>query len=251
MSQNSLAPRVRFYQGDDARDVGLYTDEGFALLADLWLKVTCERRLMYEPTWLGIPIIQYPDDIVMMQELIWNVRPDLIIETGVAHGGSAVFYASMLELLGSGRVLGIDVEIRTHNRVAIEGHRLSPRIELLERSSLDPAAVERARAASRQAKTTMVVLDSKHSYDHVRQELALYGPLVTPGSYLVAMDGAQGQVWDIPSGKAEWREDNPLRAIDAFISENRAEWEVDDHYTRLVVTSNPRGYLRRKNIDAR
>jgi cephalosporin hydroxylase len=247
MSPNSEPPRLRVYEGDQGRDVSLYSDEGFALLSELWLKVTCERKVMYRPSWLGMPIIQYPDDIVMMQELIWHVRPDLIIETGVAHGGSAVFYASVLELLGRGRVLGIDVEIRAHNRAAIESHPLSRRIELLEQSSLDPRAVEQAAAAARQATTTLVVLDSKHSYEHVLQELSLYGPLVTPGSYIVAMDGAQGLVWDIPSGKPEWREDNPLRAIDAFLEANRTDWEVDPHYTRMAVTSNPRGYLRRKH----
>jgi len=238
---------VRLYQGDEVRDVSVYSDEGFALLAELWLKVTCERKVMYEPSWLGRPIIQYPDDIVMMQEVIWKVRPDLIVETGVAHGGSTVFYASMLELLGRGRVLSIDVEIREHNRVAIERHPLSKRIDLLECSSVDPIAVEHAAAAARLATTTLVVLDSKHSCDHVLQELSLYGPLVTPGSYIVAMDGAQARVWDIPRGKAEWRDDNPLRAIDTFLERNHADWEVDAQYTRMAVTSNPRGYLRRKD----
>ena len=247
MSPNNTGPMLRLSEGDQARDVSLYSDEGFALLSDLWLKVTCERKVMYRPTWLGIPIIQYPDDIVMMQELVWTVKPDLIIETGVAHGGSAVFHASMLELIGEGRVLGIDVDIRAHNRAAIESHPLSKRIDLLQCSSIDPAAVAQASAAARLAKKTMVVLDAKHSYSHVAAELEMYGPLVTPGSYMVAMDGAQGLVWDIPSGKPEWREDNPLRAIDAFVERHSAEWEVDPHYTRMAVTSNPRGYLRRKS----
>ena len=246
MSENNPVRRVRFTDGGEVREADLYSDEGFDLLASLWLKVSCQRRLMYEPAWLGIPIIQFPDDIVMMQELIWKVRPDLIIETGVAHGGSAVFYASMLELLGRGRVLGIDVEIRKYNRVAIASHPLSKRIDLLECSSIDPRAVERAAEAARHAQTVMVVFDSNHSTDHVSQELALYGPLVTPGSYMVAMDGAQALVWDIPSAAPHWRDDNPLIAIDAFIERHQAEWEVDPHYTRLGVTSNPRAFLRRK-----
>jgi cephalosporin hydroxylase len=248
MSPSSAPPRLRLDDGGVTRDVAVYSDEGFALLSELWLKVTCERKVMYRPTWLGVPIIQYPDDVVMMQELIWNVRPDLIIETGVAHGGSAVFHASMLELLGRGRVLGIDREIRPHNRAAIERHPLARRIELLELSSLDARAVAHAAAAAGRATTTLVVLDSNHSRDHVFAELSLYGPLVTPGSYIVAMDGAQGQVWDIPSGRVEWREDNPLRAIDAFVAAHAGGWEIDPHYTRMAVTSNPRGYLRRKPI---
>lgn len=232
-------------QGDDGRrTVQLYSPEGLALISDLWLKLSAEFKIMYEPTWLGRPIIQLPHDIVQMQELIWKVKPDLIVETGVAHGGSLILSASILELVGKGRVLGVDIDIRAHNRTAIEAHPLFHRIDLLQGSSIDPAIVAEVTARARDAKTVLVILDSNHSADHVAAEIAAYAPLVNLNSYLVVMDGAQGQVFDIPRGKPEWREDNPLAALETFVA-GTDEFEIDDYFTRLHVTSNPRGYLRR------
>jgi cephalosporin hydroxylase len=229
---------------DGTQTVDLYSEEGLALVSDLWLKLSAEYKIMYEPTWLGRPIIQLPHDIVQMQELIWRVKPDLIIETGVAHGGSLILSASILELLGKGRVLGVDIDIHAHNRVAIEAHPLTHRIDLLQGSSIDPAIVAEVSARAADADTVMVVLDSNHAADHVAAELAAYAPLVDEGSYLVVMDGAQGQVFDIPRGNAAWKNDNPLAALEAFVAATD-EFVVDDHFTRLHVTSNPRGYLRR------
>ena len=120
------------YNDTHTKEVDLYSDEGIKLITDLWIKASFHHRIMYEPTWLGIPIIQYPNDIVMMQELIWKLRPDVIIETGVAHGGSAILYASILDLLGHGKVIGIDIDIREHNRKAIEEHKLFSLISLIE-----------------------------------------------------------------------------------------------------------------------
>lgn len=232
-------------QGDDGRrTVPLYSVEGLALVSDLWLKLSAEYKIMYEPTWLGRPIIQLPHDVVQMQELIWRVKPDLIVETGVAHGGSLILSASILELIGKGRVLGIDVDIRQHNRIAIEAHPLAPRIDLLEGSSIDPTIVAEVAGRTAAARTVMVVLDSNHAAAHVAGEIAAYAPFVTVGSYLVVMDGAQGHVFDIPRGKAEWQADNPLTALDAFVADSD-EFEIDPYFTRLHVTSNPRGYLRR------
>jgi cephalosporin hydroxylase len=224
--------------------VRLYSPEGLELLASLWIKLAAQYRLMYEPTWLGIPIIQLPADIVMMQELIWNIRPDVIVECGLAHGGSAVLYASICELLGKGQVLGIDVEVRPANRAAIESHPLSKRIEIIEGSSIDQATIDLVRDRIQGAQTVLVILDSNHTHHHVYQELTMYHPLVTPGSYLVTMDGAQAYVWDIPRGKKQWREDNPLQAIRQFIQEH-PEFEVDPYYTRMHLTSSPEGFLRR------
>ncbi len=224
--------------------VDLYSTEGLALVSDLWLKLSAEFKIMYEPTWLGRRIIQLPHDIVQMQELIWTVRPDLIIETGVAHGGSLILSASILELIGKGKILGVDIDIRAHNRTGIEEHPLAHRIDLLQGSSIDPAVVAEITARAQGAGTVMVVLDSNHSAAHVAAEIAAYAPLVDLDSYLVVMDGAQGQVFDIPRGDAAWREDNPLAALDAFVA-GSDEFVVDEHFTRLHVTSNPRGYLRR------
>ncbi|HYR89067.1 MAG TPA: CmcI family methyltransferase [Terriglobia bacterium] len=236
--------KITLTSNGESRTVDLYSQEGVDLVANLWLKLSAEYRLMYEPTWLGIPIIQLPDDIVMMQELIWKIRPDYIVECGVAHGGSAILYASICELLGRGRVIGVDVEIRKYNRVAIQSHPLSRRIELIEGSSVDSQVVDDVKRRTRGAQSVLVVLDSNHSREHVRKELEMYCEFVTPGSYLVAMDGAQSQVWDIPRGKKEWKDDNPLPAIRDFLS-SHPEFQSDSSYTRMHVTSNPEGFLRR------
>ncbi len=229
---------------DDGKPVDAYSEEGLRALAHLWTKVACEHRMMYQPTWLGIPIIQYAEDVVMMQELIWRLRPDVIVETGIAHGGSAIFYASLLELIGHGKVVCVDIDIRAHNRKAIEAHPMKSRIELIEGSSVAPETVAKVKAAVGNAKKVLVTLDSNHSAAHVRQEIQLYAPLVSDDSYLVVMDGAQAIMHDIPRGKAEWQHDNPLVAIDEFLKANPA-WESDPHFTRMLVTASPRGYLRR------
>jgi cephalosporin hydroxylase len=215
--------------------VDLYSRQGLALVASLWLKLSAEFRLMYQLTWLGLPIIQLPGDILMMQELVWKLRPDLVIECGLAHGGSAVFYASILELLGKGEVIAVDVEIRDPNRAAIESHPLGRRVRLVEGASTDPATVA----------ALLVVLDSNHSAAHVRAELDCYHDLVTPNGYLVVMDGAQAHVWDTPRGKPAWRDDHPLAAIDGFLAAH-PEFVIDPRYNRLHVTSSPRGFLRRR-----
>lgn len=226
------------------RTVDMYSPEGIEMMASLWIKLAAQYRLMYEPTWLGIPIIQLPTDIVMMQELIWKVRPDVIVECGLAHGGSAVLYASICELLGKGSVIGIDVEVRKYNRVAIQSHPMSNRIEIIEGNSIDPSTVALVKKRISGAQTVLVALDSNHSREHVLQELTLYHEMVTPGSYLVAMDGAQAHVWDVPRGKKEWKDDNPLRAIHEFLRKH-PEFRIDPHYTRMHVTSCPDGFLRR------
>jgi cephalosporin hydroxylase len=225
--------------------VDLYSQEGADLINALYLKLGAQFQWMYQPTWLGRPIIQFPHDIVAMQELIWQLKPDLIVECGVAHGGSLILSASICELLGKGNILGIDIEIRAHNRAAIEAHSLSRRIELLECSSIDPAAVEAVRKKAAGAETVLIVLDSNHTHDHVLQELELYSPFVTPGSYLVAMDGAQALVGDIPRAKPHWKLDHPLTAIHEFLKAH-PEFAIDPHYTRFGVTSNPDGFLKRK-----
>lgn len=224
--------------------VDLYAPEGLDMLSNLWIKVAAEHRLMYEPSWLGRPIIQFPTDIVAMQELLWDLQPDVVIETGIAHGGSLVLSASILELIGKGRVIGVDIEIRPHNRAAIEAHPLKKRIELIQGSSIAPETVQAVRQSVGDAKTVMVVFDSNHTHAHVLQELDLYGPLVTPGSYMVVHDGAQEWVWDIPRAKPDWKGNGPLDAIADFIAVNK-QFRSDMRYTRFKITSSPNGYLRR------
>ena len=226
-------------------DVDLYSPRGLELVAGLWLKLSAENRLMYQNTWLGVPIIQLPGDIVAMQELIWRLRPDFVIECGFAHGGSAVLYASILELIGKGTVIGVDVEVRQYNRVAIESHPLARRIRMIEASSIAESTVTRLEQIVAGAATVLVVLDSNHTRAHVGRELELYRSLVTPGGYLVVMDGAQAHVWDTPRGKPEWRDDNPLQAISDFLGAH-PEFVDDPHWTRGHVTCSPSGFLRRR-----
>ena len=230
---------------DGVQAIDIYSGEGFELLTQLWLKAAVQHKLTHAVKWLGIPIIQLSEDILMMQELIWDVKPDVIIETGIAHGGSMIFYASMLELLGGGEVHAVDIDIREHNRVIFERHPLYKNIHTYEGTSIDEGIVSDIRERTRNAERRLVVLDSNHSYDHVFREMKLYSDLVTPGSYLVVMDGLQKDMWDIPNGKKEWVHDNPLRGIHDFLNDHTGEWEVDPTYTRLGVTSNPSGFLRR------
>jgi cephalosporin hydroxylase len=224
--------------------VDLYSDEGLDMLSNLWVKAAAEHRLSYEPYWLGRKIIQFPTDMVAMQELLWEIRPDIVIETGVAHGGSLVLSASVLELIGKGKVIGVDIEIRPHNRAAIEAHPLKKRIELIEGSSVAPETLQAVRRLVGDATTVLVVFDSNHTHAHVLQEMNLYAPLVSPGSYMVVHDGAQEWVWDIPHGKPEWKGNGPLDAIHEFLSAHK-EFKIDPHYTRWGITSSPDGYLRR------
>jgi cephalosporin hydroxylase len=154
-----------------------------------FVRDTAKYKYSYNFTWLGRPLIQFPQDMVAMQEIIWQVKPDLIIETGIAHGGSLIFYASILELLGGeGEVLGIDIDIREHNRVEIEKHPMFKRVTMLEGSSVDEGIASQARDFAKDKKSVMVILDSNHTHDHVLRELELYSPLVTKGNYLVVFD---------------------------------------------------------------
>jgi cephalosporin hydroxylase len=170
-------------------EYGIGTPGAFRILSQLWLRSGWDNKYVYSFTWLGRPIIQLPEDLIRIQEVIYSVRPDVIIETGVAHGGSLIFYASLCKLLDKGRVVGVDIEIRPHNRAAIESHFLSPYITLIEGSSIDRSVVSRVRELIKPDETVMVMLDSCHTKSHVLSELEAYGPLVTPGSYIVAMDG--------------------------------------------------------------
>jgi cephalosporin hydroxylase len=229
---------------DGQRDVDIYTPEGFAVVADLFTRSGWQNKLSYEVTWLGIPIIQLPEDILMVQELIWKHRPDVIIESGVAHGGALILYASILELLGRGRVIGVDIEIRKYNRLAIEAHPMARRITLVEGSSTLPATVERVRGLVAPGQRTMVMLDSNHTRAHVRDELELYAPMVSPGGYLVVFDEVMPMVADAPNGKPDWDDDNPLEAVRSFLA-SHPEFEIDRSYERLAATYCRSGFLRR------
>jgi cephalosporin hydroxylase len=228
----------------DADPVDVYSDEGFRELTRLWVKAGWQRKLSYEVTWLGVPIIQLPEDIMMMQELLYKIRPSVVVETGVAHGGSAVLYASILELLGRGRVIGVDVEIRKYNRLAIQAHPMSRRITLVEGSSIDPVTFERVQEAVAGEEPVVVALDSNHTRDHVLRELELYSRLVSPGSYIVVFDTVMDLVADTPNGKLDWPETGAAAGLRAFLQAH-PEFQPDPYYNRLGATYCADGFLRR------
>lgn len=225
----------------------LGADEEAQRLSWEWLKRVSRHRYTYHFTWLGVPIIQIPQDIVAMQEIIWRIKPDLIIETGVAHGGSIVFYASLMELLGAdGHVLGIDIDIRDHNRRVLESHPMRRRYTLVEAPSTGDAALAEVRRHASGRKTVIVCLDSNHTHEHVLNELRLYSPFVTPGSYLVVFDTVieqfdAGSFPDRPWDKGN----NSFTAVRAFLGETdrfELDGEID---ARLMVSVAPQGYLKR------
>jgi len=209
------------------------------------LEKIVQYRFAYNFSWLGRPVIQLPEDIVAMQELVWNVKPDLIIETGVAHGGSLVFYASLLELLGAGEVLGIDIDIRQHNRSEIERHPLAKRVALLQGSSVSAKIIAEIRRVAAGKNRVLVILDSDHTHQHVLAELRLYSPFVKRGSYLVVFDTI---IDDLPADcfpDRPWSPgNNPKTAVRAFLAEND-RFQIDARITdKLLFTAAPDGYLR-------
>lgn len=206
------------------------------------------HRYSYHFDWLGLPIIQYPPDIVAIQELIWRIRPELVIETGVARGGSLALSASILELIGGGgRALGIDIEIRPHNRTALQNHALAHRIELIEGSSIDPDVVRAVHSRARGRDPVLVLLDSMHTHDHVLSELESYSPLVTPGSYIVVFDTIIERLPADSFPDRPWGVgDNPMTAVRAFLARGD-RFEIDRQLeSKLLVTVAPEGYLRRR-----
>lgn len=221
-------------------------DEGLLRLTREWFSMVSRYEYSYHFSWLGRPIIQFPSDIVALQEVIWKTRPDLIIETGVARGGSVVFHASMLELLGEdGFVVGVDVDIRTDNRVEIERHPMFKRIRLVHGSSVDDEVVERIRGFARDRRRVMVILDSMHTHAHVLRELHAYSPMVSLGCYLIVLDtiieDLPAELWeDRPWGPG----DNPKTAVREFLSRTD-RFEVDTVIdSKLLITVAPGGYLR-------
>lgn len=242
--EQSPEPKIRVNTPDGPRELDIYSPEGFKVLANLFTRSGWQQKISYEPTWLGIPIIQTPEDIVMMQEVIWKVRPDVIIECGVAHGGALGLYASILEMTGKGHVIGVDVEIRKYNRLALQSHPMSRRFTLIEGSSVEDATLQQVHDMIRPDDKVMVTLDSNHTAAHVAKELSLYAPLVTPDSYLVVFDGVMQVLTDAPGGSPSWATDNPWQAVQEFLGEN-SDFEIDPYYNRLMVTHCPGGFLRR------
>lgn len=207
--------------------------------------VSNREKYSYNFSWMGRPIIQYPQDMIAMQELIWVIKPDLIIETGIAHGGSLIYYASLMEMIGKGEIVGVDIDIRAHNRAEIEAHAMSKRIRMIQGSSIDPNIVEEIRKHTIGKKTIMVALDSNHTHDHVLQELKLYADFTTVGSYCIVFDTI---VEDLPKGSYDRPWDvgnNPKTAVHEFLKSN-SNFEIDKQIdNKLLISVAPEGYLKR------
>jgi cephalosporin hydroxylase len=241
---------------------GLENDKDLQALSRIWIREISPHKYAYNFSWLGRPAIQFPQDQVALQELIWEIKPDLIIETGIAHGGSLVFSASMLALLDMGdaiesgksfdpktskrKVLGLDIDIRDHNRKAIEAHPMSSRIQMIQGSSIDPNVVSEVHEISKSFKKILVCLDSNHTHEHVLGELEAYAQLTSLGSYCIVYDTA---VEDMPAdmfpGRPWGPGDNPKTAVWEYLK-NHSEFEIDkDMQNKLMITVAQDGYLKR------
>jgi len=238
------------HENGDTRRLPLYSDASFEVISQIWKTVGWNQRYSYTFTWLGRPIIQLPEDALRVQEVIWSLRPDVIVETGIAHGGSLVYYASLLEMICKGRVVGVDVEIRPHNRQAIEAHPLKRRIDLVEGDSAAPEIVAKVRQLLAGEKV-LVILDSNHTKQHVARELEAYKSIVSVGSYIVVQDGVMIELDDVPNGKPGWAEDNPQRAVEAFLAGNKdfvlepPQWQFNESTLTKPITYWPSAWVKR------
>jgi cephalosporin hydroxylase len=246
------AKTLKVDNGGVVGDYPLYSDAAFEIISKWWLKVGWHQKYSYTFTWMGRPIIQHPEDMFRLQEVIHRVRPDVILECGIAHGGSLIFHASMCKAMEHGRVIGVDIEIRQHNRAAIESHPLFPLITMVEGSSIAPDVVQHVKSLVRPGERVLLILDSNHTKAHVLGELEAYSDLVGPDSYIVAADGEMMDWTDTPRGKPEWATDNPVAAVEEFVSVHpefevvQPEWEFNESTLTKNITCWPKGYLRRR-----
>jgi cephalosporin hydroxylase len=224
------------------------TEKNFQKLTKSWFKSSEKFQYSYHFSWMGRPIIQYPQDMIALQELIWKIQPDLIIETGIARGGSLIFSASILQLIGKGSVIGIDVDIRKHNKIEIEKHAMFKRIKMLEGSSIDEKIVKKVYQLAKNKKQILVILDSNHSHQHVLKELELYSPLVTKNSYLIVFDTIIEDISTLKTAshqKRPWgKGNNPKTAVLSFLKTNN-RFKIDKEIeNKLMITVAPSGFLK-------
>ena len=229
----------------------LYSKQAFEAISRQWVRVGWNQKYQYTFSWMGRPVIQLPEDMVRMQEVIYRLQPDIIIETGVAHGGSLIFYASLCRAMDKGRVVGVDIEIRPHNRLAIESHALAGLVTLIEGSSTAPEVVQQVGRLIEPGETVLVILDSSHTYAHVAAELQAYAALVTPGSYIVATDGIMLDLADVPRGHSGWTSDNPSAAAQDFARRHpefaieQPAWPFSESELTHNITHWPHAWLKR------
>jgi cephalosporin hydroxylase len=241
-------PILQFKAERDADIQAMGSDEVLRQKSLDWMLHADKYKYTYNFSWMGRPIIKFPADMVIQQELMWRLKPDLVIETGIAHGGSIIFTSSMMELMGiEGEVVGLDIDIRPHNRELIESHPMMKRITMYEGSSIDPAIVEKVRQHTKGKKCVMVILDSLHSHKHVYEELKAYAEMVTVGSYCILPDTfieffpkgyySHNRPWDVG--------DNPYTGMKQYLAETD-KFETDHSLThKAMITETIEGYLRR------
>lgn len=229
----------------------LASAEGFAAASRAWLRASWDAKYVYSFTWMGRPVIQLPEDLIRIQELIWTERPDVLIETGIAHGGSLVFFASLFEAMGQGRVIGIDIDIRPHNREALAAHPLAKRIETIEASSAAPETAAAVAARIAPGEKVMLVLDSDHSRGHVLAELRALAPLVPVGSWVIVEDGIIEHFAGTPRSEPDWATNNAAAAVRDFLAEDgrfeavEPDWLFNEGAVAARVTYWPSCHLKR------
>jgi cephalosporin hydroxylase len=241
--------RVDGTDGEGTHAIG--SPEAFRLISKAWLRSGWDAKYVYSFSWMGRPMIQLPEDMLRIQELVYRVAPEVLIETGIAHGGSLIFYASLFKAMSKGRVIGVDIDIRAHNRAAIEAHAMAERIEMIEGSSIAPSIVEQVRGRVKPQERGFVVLDSNHTRQHVLEELRTYAEFVAVDSYIVACDGIMQEVVGALRTSPEWATDNPQSAVNDFLAE-RDDFVLEEpafpfNEGQIIerVTYWPNCYLRR------
>jgi cephalosporin hydroxylase len=233
------------------RTLELGSVEGFELLSKIWLRSGWDTKHVYSFSWLDRPMIQLPEDMIRLQEVIYAQKPDVIIETGIAHGGGLVFYAGLCKIMDKGKVIGVDIEIRPHNREAVEQHPLFPYITMIEGSSVAPEIVAEVKSHIQEGDKVMVILDSNHTRQHVLDELRAYGPLTSVDSFIVATDGIMKDLVDAPRSDPDWAENNPCQAAHEFVAENadfvieEPKWAFNEGTTRERITYWPDAFIKR------
>lgn len=224
----------------------IYSEQGKKALAEAYTKSFWQSSIYHRTSWLGAPQLQIPEDTIALAELIWKVRPALIVECGIWEGGGLIFYSSMLQLLGGGSVIGVDVDVSRAQPI-VKGHPFGHRVQLIQASSVAPETVGAIQAkVAAVAGQVLFILDSNHTAAHVRGELEAYAPMVRPGGYIVAMDGIMNILHDVPGGHPSWITDNPETAVQGFLAAHQ-NFQRDPSFNRFGVSYAPGGFLRRIN----
>lgn len=241
-------------EAGETRHLGLYDRAAVELLGPLWLKLDWNAQRWRSFSWLGLPMLQLPEDAIRLHEAIWRFQPDLIVETGVYRGGGSLMLASVCRLMGKGRVICVDIDLTPETAAAIAAHPLGDLITSLKGSSTAPDVVAKIKPAMAAAERVLVVLDSNHAAHHVRDELETYGPLLKSGSWILATDGVMVDLHDVPIGDPSWKTDNPQTAVAEFLAVHGASFERidppvmygDSSYDLPSMTYFPNGWLRKK-----